>query len=1738
MNKYLLTFLFVTSTFLFSAAQKVTFDPVDWDGADSLTITVDLSGTSLSGNTSDLYLWAWTKRGHGGDVDAVYNGTFGASNSASLMTSLGNNKYKILIFPEDHFNVSKELLQISGIEFLLKTHDGGIATNNLGPFKPLPEDGIETSDNWQADTPTRLWVDVKGTPLEGNSGPLYLWSWYNIGSGDVNAAENGGWNNSNESSKMTQVPGTNTWYLDFIPTIHFGTAAANLIPSTVFGLLKTKYGEPQTNNFGVGKTFFKYQLQEKNASNVILNPSKPAKTESFTLTFHAKGALAGYTGDVFLHSGVVTEGLNSTAWSYSVGDWGSPTSPGKMTRIATDTYEIEIESIKDYYDVPDSVNVFKIMAVFRNADGSIQEKDGTVDFQLPIQLQAGLEIREPKSNFATALVNEPFRITGYNPESSDFELYVNNSLIYTQAGTKRASQLYIPSAVGEYWVKIKSETGLLTFTDSVLVNVCDNTSRAKIASLPAGMKYGINYLEDNTKAILVLHAPTESIQNVHVIGDFNNWKAQCSYLMSYDPAKHTFWIELSGLVVNQEYVFQYLIDGKTRIGDPYTRKVSDPWNDEYIPAATYPNLISYPEAARAKAGETPTIASVLQTNQSQYIWDSTGFVRKPMEQLNIYQLHFRDFTTEGTFLAAAEKLDYLQRLGINAIATLPVSEFEGNDSWGYNPNFYFAVDKAYGTESDFKYFVNECHKRGMAVLGDMVLNHAFGTNPMARMYWDDLNNRPAANNPWFNAEHNFQNPAAHWGYDFNHESTHTQAFVDSVVHYWVTEFKIDGIRFDFTKGFSNTPYPGTCGDDWGTCYDGSRAVILKRMTDQMRLVDNGTPGTQPYVIMEHLELGLEDKELADYGIGLWSGASPNHDYAEIAMGWWPSDMSSSYYKNKGFNDPVWISYMESHDEERIAYKAKSFGNGDIQTSDSLRSQFLQTAAVMNLLLRGPRQIWQFGELGYDYSIDYNGRTGRKPVRWDYFEDTHRQKIYSTYAKLLWLRNNLPGTFFKDIDNYGGTKTDFTSQFKRYHYYSTVGDTAVTIVANTANSVITGNPDFNSGDPLWFDFISGDTLSHTTSMTLQPGQFRVLMNKLPIRKPLFELTHKSHDTLGHDSTSIKVIFKEKILKVDGVLGREILAADLPELFELTDSLNTIVPFIGTILKSEIVLTPLEKLEHGQKALRLKAGMIQNYGGLKYQDSTFLFRIESQPVSIKIDTSYTICQGQTEISTIYSDVVGNPDSYSVLYSAAALTAGFENVENTVHDFSSESLIFTIPEDIAGGTYTGTLTFSNSSSLRDTSFVLTIEVEPNHKLSLISGIGTDQQDVCFGDEIVNIKYNLEGGAEGATVTGLPTGLTSIIDNNELEISGLPTETGLFTYSIITLGNDCKKDTLTGTLTINAPASVALAGNDQVVCPSEDITLDGNLPQSMESGKWTIFSGPSGSSTTIGTFSPDDVTSNAQFTPNRGVGEYFLIWTLNNSSGCNVSGDTVKITVQDTSKPVFLTLPLAIQVSANASGCSATGVDLGASPTASDNCTLSPVLIPTLNGVPVTSSSVFSLGENIVIWKATDEQGNVDSVQQVVQVTNPINLVVPPNVNGVGFVDLTHPDITDGSILPGGTVLSYYSDSLATNSLSNPTSLATSSRYFIKAHLENGCSVLRGVNVVINHNPNCPDHVVKSSPTDDLNSGVVSIKANHTINSSNKISTGVKVYYQSGGSITLSPGTVINSGAVFKAEIKGCDN
>ncbi len=594
----------------------------------------------------------------------------------------------------------------------------------------------------------------------------------------------------------------------------------------------------------------------------------------------------------------------------------------------------------------------------------------------------------------------------------------------------------------------------------------DDIGVGQVDKAPSGSPYGVTRISDDS-LLFVLQAPLKD--NVYLIGDFTYWEKHPEFKMNKDGEK--FWIKIGGLDPQKEYICQYLIDGKIRIADPYAKKISDPNNDSYISSAVYPNLPSYP------FGKTSEIAMIVSTKKNDYNWKVKNFSIPQSDKLFIYELLIRDFTTEGTIKAATAKLDYLKALGVNAIELMPFNEFEGNISWGYNPSFYFATDKAYGTESDYKEFIDECHQRGMAVIMDLVLNHSFGQSPMVRMY-RNADYSVSYENPWYNEKSNFENPEAQWGYDFNHESSYTKAFVDSVCSYWMREYKIDGYRFDFTKGFSNTPYPNSGSTSWGSPYDAARIANLKRIYDFIK-----SRKSDALMICEHLSDNSEEKVLANYGILLWGNMNPA--FNEATMGWLSnSDLSWISYKKRGWGKSNLVGYMESHDEERIMFKNLAYGNssGSYKVKD-LPTALKRTGAAAAIMMSvpGPKMIWQFGELGYDYELN-NDRLGKKPVRWDYYDDPDRKELYDVFAKLAKMKAN------NDIFSTSNYTIDFTGAIKYIQLNSAVKD-AITIanfdvIAKSAKITL-------SRDATWKDYFGNDTFTgDKLDIKLEPGEFRI------------------------------------------------------------------------------------------------------------------------------------------------------------------------------------------------------------------------------------------------------------------------------------------------------------------------------------------------------------------------------------------------------------------------------------------------------------------------------------------------------------------------------------------------------------------------------------------------------------------------------------------------------------------------
>lgn len=830
---------------------------------------------------------------------------------------------------------------------------------------------------------------------------------------------------------------------------------------------------------------------------VTTNPAYPVANQPVTITVDVTGTtLENFGWDntsnpVYLWTWIRNATPPDIDAPTNINPATSAQAVAKSNRISANKYEITITPTtffnKSASEIP------KIGVLLKNIDFS--KKSGADKF---IEFTSGFNASFATPSQASFFANtgDQFPITVNASTSATLTLKINGATVATQTGTSLTYNQTVTETTGTTQVECEAVMGLQSKTLSFSYTIRSATVNQV---RPAGIKDGINYSGDVTKATLSLWAPGKT--SVYVIGDFTNWDISAAYLMKKD-GEH-FWLEISGLTSGTEYAFQYLVDETIRIADPYADKILDT-EDSNIPATTYPSLKTFPSKAVSDKWYFNRL-SVLQTSQQSYQWQTINYQKPAKEKLTIYELHIRDFfgKDKKNYQSLIDTLSYFKQLGINAIELMPITEFSGNDSWGYNPNFMFAPDKFYGTKNKLKEFIDKCHQKGIAVIMDIVMNQQDLPNSYLMMDFNFTTFKPTANNKWFNvdATHPFS-----VFYDMNHESLYTKTYLDTINHYWLNEFRVDGYRYDLSKGFTQTNNPTNVGA-WGA-YDASRIAILKRMADK---IWSHTPNA--YVILEHFADNTEEKELAEYrsgeGKGMMLWANFNNSFNQNTMGYPSSnDINGIYYANRSWTVPGAVGYMESHDEERLMSKNLQFGNSNPNYSVKTLATALdriKAASVIFYSVPGPKMLWQFGELGYDKSINTctdgvtignDCRTYPKPVLWQYQQDGIRKALYDVTADLIRLRNTHAVFSIGEATVSTGSGLVKQVAIKNKPYNATPSSsTQMNVVAISNFDIVNQSASINfphTGN--WYDYYAlGETINVTTlpfSLALLPGQYKI------------------------------------------------------------------------------------------------------------------------------------------------------------------------------------------------------------------------------------------------------------------------------------------------------------------------------------------------------------------------------------------------------------------------------------------------------------------------------------------------------------------------------------------------------------------------------------------------------------------------------------------------------------------------
>nr|WP_315171002.1 alpha-amylase family glycosyl hydrolase [uncultured Flavobacterium sp.] len=929
--------------------------------------------------------------------------------------------------------------------------------------------------------------------------------------------------------------------------------------------------------------------QQQTVTHTIA-PATFEETTSITITVNGSSineATWGVTGNA----------LYMWAWSYDINGTNERDCPTNGTWTSSnEANRFTYNSASDTYTMTFVPSTFFNRVGLGRFGFLIKAKDGTGDKKSQnILTEVGsfqVTLNTPAQNSTTILASGgSLNITASNTNGvANYNLKANGTSINTAAAT--ASYAFNHTNItGNQNYELEVTQGITTivkkFTAVVSPTVVSET-------IPAGLVDGINYNpNDATKATLVLDAPLKDF--VYVAGSFNNWQPTAAYAMKKDASAGStkFWLELTGLTAGTNYTYQYWVVDQTplagspslvKAADPYSTLVLSPYDDGGIPATSFPNLPAYPSGQEREV-------TWFKTGQTPYAWSQAtlNFVKPAKEKLVLYLVLVRDFDARRNFQDLIDKIDYFKNLKVNAIQLLPVMEFEGNESWGYNTSFHMALDKFYGTPEKLKELIDLYHQNGIAVILDVALNHAFGRNSMVRMWMNDPDGdgfgSPTTENPYFNtvAKHSYS-----VGEDFNHQQARTKNYVKRVIKQWVEEFKIDGFRWDLTKGFTQNAEGS---ESQTNAYQQDRVDVLKEYADYSWSLD-----PTHYVIFEHLGTDAEEKQWADYRIndpiskGIMTWGKMTDEYNELTMGYPNKNIARMSSSSRGFIGQRLMGYAESHDEERLMYKNLQLGNStnsahNVKTLATSLSRMSALGAV-SLLVPGPKMIWHFGELGWEQSIFAcnNGvvntpsdatagdcKLDTKPQpQWtgNWLGNTDRSKIYNDWAKMITLKINEP-VFLGSVTISSTNSVTPNIKIANSALASTVLKD-VLIISNfdvVARNVATGFPYAGT----WYNLMDNTTLNVTDvnqTINLQPGEYRILGNKtatLAIADFEKEATIKlypnpasNYFTLNAETTKVEIysISGQKVKEFDTIksIDQQFSISDLSKGFYLVKAYN--------------------------------------------------------------------------------------------------------------------------------------------------------------------------------------------------------------------------------------------------------------------------------------------------------------------------------------------------------------------------------------------------------------------------------------------------------------------------------------------------------------------------------------------------------------------------------------------------------
>jgi 1,4-alpha-glucan branching enzyme len=366
-----------------------------------------------------------------------------------------------------------------------------------------------------------------------------------------------------------------------------------------------------------------------------------------------------------------------------------------------------------------------------------------------------------------------------------------------------------------------------------------------------------------------------------------------------------------------------------------------------------------------------------------YVWQYDNELLPENQELVIYEMHIADFCGKDVdkedpikFKKAIDKLDYLSQLGINAIALMPLTEYDGDYRWGYLPRFFFALESSYGKPQDFKQFVDECHSRGIRVFIDCIFNHTNDPSPLLmidRDYW------------YYHDRHYPEDDANYWGPEFNYDNYDekldlrpTWNFVSDIVRFWIREYHIDGVRYDAVRQIANYEF-------FGWLFNQAKEATASKPFYQ---IAEHIPDTSQVCSPQGVFDGCWHESFRYFLKDALSGESFN--LAEFK--------SAIDARQQGYCGTMSvINYLATHDREHMLVEL-----GDKGIFDKAAFQRVKLGAIIQMTAPGIPMIWMGDEFGQaTHKTQFT--TEQNPLDWSLLENDLNQDLFKFYQRLIALR---------------------------------------------------------------------------------------------------------------------------------------------------------------------------------------------------------------------------------------------------------------------------------------------------------------------------------------------------------------------------------------------------------------------------------------------------------------------------------------------------------------------------------------------------------------------------------------------------------------------------------------------------------------------------------------------------------------------------------------------------------------